>query len=136
MKKKESDITESSGNVYADLGFKNPEEMMAKANLAILISDTIKKRKLKQKKAAEIMKVDQPKVSAILRGRLSGFTIERLMRFLLALGMDIIIETKPHTRAKCSALHPRSASRHRSRQTNLRLKLTPSAAPHGNWALA
>jgi len=92
------EITESSGNVYADLGFKNPEEMMAKANLAILISGTIKKRKLKQKKAAELMGIDQPKVSAILRGRLSGFTIERLMRFLMALGMDIIIEAKPHAK--------------------------------------
>jgi transcriptional regulator with XRE-family HTH domain len=59
-----------------------------------------KKRKLTQKKAAEVMGIDQPKVSAILRGRLSGFTIERLMRFLMALGMDIIIEAKPHTRRK------------------------------------
>jgi predicted XRE-type DNA-binding protein len=97
---KELEASESSGNVFADLGFKNPEEMMAKANLAILISDTIKKRKLKQKQAAEIMGIDQPKVSAILRGRLSGFTIERLMRFLMALGMDIIIEAKPHTQRK------------------------------------
>ena len=103
MKKKKSteiEVTESSGNVFADLGFKNPEEMMAKANLAILIGDAIKKRKLTQKKAAEIMKIDQPKVSAILRGRLSGFTIERLMRFLMALGMDIIIEAKQHTERK------------------------------------
>ena len=97
---KEIEITESSGNVFADLGFKNPEEMMAKANLAILISDAIKKRKLTQKKAAAILGVDQPKISAILRGRLSGFTIERLMRFLMALGMDIIIEAKPHTQRK------------------------------------
>jgi predicted XRE-type DNA-binding protein len=100
MKKKKIKITKSSGNVYADLGFKNPEEMLAKANLAILISEAIEKRKLTQKKAAEIMGIDQPKVSAILRGRLSGFTIERLMRFLLALGMDIIIEAKPHLERK------------------------------------
>lgn len=78
-------VTESSGNVFADLGFKNPEEMMAKANLAILIGNAIKKRKLTQKKAAAIMGVDQSKISAILRGRLSGFTIERLMGFFMAL---------------------------------------------------
>jgi predicted XRE-type DNA-binding protein len=105
MKKKKNNslkITESSGNVFADLGVKNPEEMMAKANLAILISDIIKKRKITQKKAAELMKIDQPKVSAILRGRLSGFTIERLLRFLIALGMDIIIEVKIHTQRKNS----------------------------------
>jgi len=103
MKKKKIkkiEVTESSGNVFADLGFKNPKEMMAKANLAILISDTIKKRNLTQKKAAEIMGIDQPKVSTILRGRLSGFTIERLMRFLMALGMDIIIEARPHSQRK------------------------------------
>src|SRR3990167_4776305 len=96
----EIEIAESSGNVFADLGFKNPEEMLAKANLAILICDTIKKRKLTQKKAAEAMGIDQPKVSAILRGRLSGFTIERLMRFLMALGIDIIIKATPHTQRK------------------------------------
>ncbi len=46
------------------------------------------------------MGIDQPKVSAILRGRLSGFTIERLMRLLMGLGMDIIIEAKPHRQRK------------------------------------
>lgn len=99
-KKQEIEIIESSGNVFADLGFKNPEEMMAKANLAILISETIKKRKLTQQRAAEVMGIDQPKVSAILRGRLSGFTIERLIRLLMTLGKDIIIDTKPQTKRK------------------------------------
>jgi predicted XRE-type DNA-binding protein len=96
-KTEEIEVIESSGNVYADLGFSNAEEMMAKAKLAILISDIIKERKLTQKKAAEIMGVDQPKVSAILRGYLSGFTIDRLFRFLMAFGMDIVIEARPHT---------------------------------------
>lgn len=92
-------ILPSSGNVYADIGHANPEEAMAKAELAILIAETIKKRKkLTQKKAAELIGVDQPKVSAIIRRQLSGFTIDRLFRFLMALGMDIIIEAKPHTR--------------------------------------
>lgn len=100
MKRKkieEIEVVESSGNVYADLGFANAEEMMAKAKLAILISEIIKERKLTQKKAAAIMQIDQPKVSAILRGYLSGFTIDRLFRFLIALGMDITIEATPHT---------------------------------------
>lgn len=99
-KTEELEVTESSGNVFADLGFKNPEEMLAKANLAMLVGDIIKKRKLTQKKAAETLGIDQPKVSAILRGRLSGFTIDRLMRFLLALGMDITIEARPHTQKR------------------------------------
>lgn len=95
-KEEEIEVIESSGNVYADLGYANPQEAMAKANLAILIADTIKKKKLTQKKAADLMGIDQPKVSAIIRGQLSGFTIDRLLRFLLALGIDIIIEAKPH----------------------------------------
>lgn len=69
---------------------------MAKAKLAILISSAIKRNKLTQKKAAEMIGVDQPKISAIIRGQLSGFTIDRLFCFLIALGMDIIIEAKPH----------------------------------------
>lgn len=93
----EIEITPSSGNVYADAGYSNPEEAMAKADLAILIAETIKSKKLTQKKAAALIGVDQPKISAIIRGQLSGFTIDRLFRFLTALGVDIIIEAKPHT---------------------------------------
>jgi len=102
-KHEEIEVIASSGNVYADAGHPNPEEAMAKAELAILISNAIKRKKLTQKKAAELMRVDQPKVSAIIRGQLSGFTIDRLFRFLIALGMDIIIEAKPHISRKTSA---------------------------------
>lgn len=97
-KNEEIKVKVSSGNIYADLGYPNPQEAMAKANLAILIADIIKKKKLTQKKAAALMGIDQPKVSSIMRGQLSGFTIDRLLRFLLALGMDIIIDAKPHKR--------------------------------------
>lgn len=95
-KKERIEIIESSGNVYTDSGFNNAEELMAKAKLAILIGNIITERKLTQKNAAEIMGIDQPKVSAILRGHLSGFTIDRLFRFLMAFGMDIIIEARPN----------------------------------------
>lgn len=95
---KNIEVIPSSGNVYADAGYPNPEEMMAKAELAIMIAEAIKRKKLTQKKAAELVGVDQPKISAIIRGQLSGFTIDRLFRFLIALGMDIIIEAKPHDR--------------------------------------
>lgn len=108
----EIEVIASSGNVYADTGHPNPEEAMAKAELAILISYAIKRKKLTQKKAAELIGVDQPKVSAIIRGQLSGFTIDRLFRFLMALGMDIIIEAKPHTsratQAHIQVIHPQS----------------------------
>src|SRR3990167_2794002 len=83
----------SSGNVFADFGFENPKEANAKSDLALLIGAIIKRRKLTQIKAAELMKIDQPKVSKILRGLLSEFTIERLMNCLLGLGCDL--EIKP-----------------------------------------
>jgi predicted XRE-type DNA-binding protein len=96
-KNEEVQVVVGSGNVYADLGFPNPQEALAKAQLAIMISEQIKKKRLTQKKAAGLMGIDQPKVSDILRGKLSGFSIDRLLRFLVALGLDILIQAKPHT---------------------------------------
>lgn len=80
-----------SGNVFADLGLPNPEEALAKAGLAQAIAETIERRGLTQEEAARIMGVDQPKVSAIVRGRLGGFTQDRLTRCVLALGNDVEI---------------------------------------------
>lgn len=79
-------VTRSSGNVFADLGLPNPEERLAKAHLALEIGRILKQRKLTQHAAAKLMGVDQPKVSHLLHGRLSGFSTERLMGFLTALG--------------------------------------------------
>lgn len=87
----------SSGNVSADFGFPNPEESQAKADLARMITRIIKERKLSQQKAAEIIGIDQPKISKITRGLLSEFTVERLMRFLLNLGFDIELKLKRHS---------------------------------------
>lgn len=76
----------SSGNVYADFGFSNPEEEKAKADLAMLITEIIKEKNLTQQQAANLMNIDQPKVSKIIRGLLSEFSIERLLKFVHALG--------------------------------------------------
>lgn len=86
----------SSGNVYADFGFSNPEEAKTKADLAMLITEIIKEKDLTQQQAADLMNIDQPKVSKIIRGLLSEFSIERLLKFVLALGFDIEITPKPH----------------------------------------
>ncbi len=84
----------SSGNVYEDFGFQKPGEANAKADLAILIRERIKLKKLTQKQAADLMEIDQPKVSKIIRGLLSEFTIDRLMKFLNALGYEIEIKAR------------------------------------------
>ncbi len=95
------EIIESSGNIFEDLGFPDAEEAHAKSKLAIEIFLTIKAKKLTQKEAAKIMKTDQPHVSDILRGKLSRFTIDRLLRCLLALGKDVEIKIKkPKTKKR------------------------------------
>src|SRR5690349_19689742 len=90
------EIEESSGNVFADLGLPNPEESLVKAELAVQINMLIKKRKLNQTDAAKLLGLDQPKVSALSRGRLSGFSVERLFKLLSILNQDIEIVIRPH----------------------------------------
>ena len=86
----------SSGNVFADLGLPNPEERLVKAELASKISSLIDDKQLTQMNAAELLGIDKLKVSALVRGHLSGFSTERLLRFLLALGNDVDIVVKPN----------------------------------------
>jgi predicted XRE-type DNA-binding protein len=90
-----TDIIESSGNVFADLGLDQPEVRLAKAELAARIAGVIRDRDLTQKQAAEMLGLDQPKISALVRGKLSGFTIDRLLRFLADLGCDVEINVHP-----------------------------------------
>jgi predicted XRE-type DNA-binding protein len=93
-------VTRGSGNVFADLGLANPEERLAKAELALAIARAIKERGLTQREAATVMRIDQPKVSHLLRGRLVDFSTERLMSFLRDLGCDIEIVVRPAPKSR------------------------------------
>ncbi len=97
---KRIEVREGSGNVFADIGLPNPEERLAKADLAIRISETIRARRLTQIQAARLLKIDQPKISRLLRGQLSGFSTERLMHFLTLLGSDIEITIRRAPRSR------------------------------------
>jgi predicted XRE-type DNA-binding protein len=88
-----------SGNVFADLGVARPQEALAKAELARKITETIARRQLTQTQAAALLEVDQPKISALARGRLSGFSLDRLVRFLVLLGNDVEIVVKVRRRS-------------------------------------
>lgn len=88
---------ESSDNIFADLNIPEPSLYMAKAQLAHQICEVIKERSLTQIKAAEILGITQPKVSALTRGNLDGFSSDRLFRFLNLLDRDIEIIIRPHT---------------------------------------
>ena len=86
-------------NVFADLGHPRPAEALAKAELARKIGAIIERRGLTQAAAAAILEVDQPKVSALIRGRLAGFSLDRLVRFLVLLGSDVEIVVKQRRRS-------------------------------------
>lgn len=81
----------SAGNVFEDLGLPDSDELLVKAKLLSQICDIIKQKRLTQTQIAKILDIDQPKVCALLKGRLSGFSTDRLIRFLNALHCDIEI---------------------------------------------
>ncbi len=98
--KRKIEHKESSGNVFADLDIPNPEEALAKAEVARQIRKVIRQKKLTQTQAAKILKIDQPKVSLLLRGYLTNFSLERLLRFLNDLGQDVFITIAPSSRKR------------------------------------
>jgi predicted XRE-type DNA-binding protein len=93
------EVTHGSGNVYADLGLPDAEEMHIKAAIAYNIHKTIEKRKLTQTAAAKIIGVKQPELSNILRGRFRGVSIGRMLIFLNRLGHDVQITIRPARRS-------------------------------------
>jgi predicted XRE-type DNA-binding protein len=103
-------IETSSGNVYFDLGFDNSEELLAKARLVSEMQKAIKKKKLTQTKAAELLSLTQPKLSTLLKGQFRGYSTDRIIRFLRILGQDIDIFITPKERNKKAHLHIYSSS--------------------------
>ena len=96
----------SSGNVFKDLGLPHAEEQLVKAQLVFKIDTLIKARHLTQVEAAALFGVRQPDVSKMLRGEFRQFSVERLLRFLVALDQDVEIVIRPHTgRRSAPALH-------------------------------
>ena len=93
-------VTPSSGNVFADIGVPEPEEELAKAQLASRIREIVRRSRLTQVAAGAVMGIDQPKVSALLKGRLANFSSERLMRLLTRLGQDVQIVVKSNPRRR------------------------------------
>jgi len=103
------EVVHSSGNVFADLGVANPEEELAKAELAFSIRQRIRAKGLNQTDAATLLGTDQAKISLLMNGKVGGFTFDRLVRFLNALEMDVRISISPttdHERGKTLVLTP------------------------------
>lgn len=93
----------SSGNVFEDLGVSGPERAHARAELAAAIVAIVDARGLSQSEVADLLGIDQPGVSNLVRGRLERFSSERLMRFLVALGQDVEIRIAPKAQDQAAA---------------------------------
>jgi predicted XRE-type DNA-binding protein len=93
-------VEASSGNVFADLGLPDAAELNVKVRLAVEIVRLINARRLSQVAAAGLLKINQPKVSALKHYKLDGFSVERLMTFLLALGQDVEIRISSRRSSK------------------------------------
>ncbi len=99
--KDQGEFVQGSGNIFADLGLENPEMELAKAELAYAIRIRIRALELTQKQAAGLLKTDQAKISAIMSGKISGYSYDRLMRYLNKLNFDVtIIITSPKSDTK------------------------------------
>jgi predicted XRE-type DNA-binding protein len=102
MPKKSNDrVIPSSGNIFADMGLPDAAELDTKVRLGAAICRIVESRRLSQAQVPEALGVNQPKVSALLHYELEGFTLERLMRFLVVLGQDveILVRAKPRSRS-------------------------------------
>ena len=97
--KSKIEIEESSGNVFADLGLPNPEQEQLKAGLTLQIFRALKARRLTRAQAGKLPGIPQPHVSDLLNGRARGFSAERLMAFLAALGHDVEVRVMPTPKA-------------------------------------
>ena len=99
MAKAKGGVTPSSGNVFADLGLSSADEKKTKVRLAVAINQIVEQSHLSQAAAAQRLRVNQPKISALANYRLEGFSVERLMNFLNALGRDVeIVIRRPRSR--------------------------------------
>lgn len=110
----------SSGNVFLDLGFQNPEECLAKAQFASEISDLIKKKKLSKKAAAKLLGITQEKLADLLRGALSKFQLGKLFNFLVLLGQEITFNLSP-------IMEVRKTKRMVVQKTKVKRKVIPAA---------
>src|SRR2546428_13763565 len=93
-------VERSSGNVFEDLGLPDSAELLVKSEIVTRIASIMERRSLTQVETAKLLGVSQADVSDLVRGKLRGFSTDRLFRFLNALGqdVDIVIYTNAHSR--------------------------------------
>lgn len=102
-------VVPSSGNVFADLGLPDAVELQTKVRLGAAICSIAAQRRLTQAQIAAILRISQPKISALLHYKLDGFSVERLMRFLVALDHDVEIVVRPRPRSRSARIAVKAA---------------------------
>jgi predicted XRE-type DNA-binding protein len=101
--RKTQEFINGSGNVFEDLGLANADELALETELLRRIINCLRARDLSQRQAGKILGIDQPKVSALMNGRVDGFSVTRLFRLLNALDMDVDIRVRPKPRTRSHA---------------------------------
>jgi predicted XRE-type DNA-binding protein len=102
-------VIKSSGNVFADLGLPDAAELQTKARLCAALNLIVERQRLTQVEAAAVLGINQPKVSALLNYKLEGFSVERLMHFLVALGHDVEIRVKAKPSSRSARIAVKAA---------------------------
>lgn len=102
---KETLIERGSGDVFHDLGLPDADELLAKSKLARAISAALKERKMSQSQLARLTGIDQPKISQLMNGHISGFSSDRLMHILTKLDQDVVIFIRPRPRSEKRAAY-------------------------------
>ena len=100
MRKRKAETKEGSGNVFADLGLKDADELFARAQLGFCVYQIVKAKKLKQKELATLLGIAQPDVSHLMNGHYSRFTVDKLLYFLKRLDRKVTIQISPHRRGE------------------------------------
>ena len=108
-RKNRADVVRSSGNVFTDLGLPQADEKHTKVRLAVAINEIITDSNLSQTAAANLLEINQPKISALANYRLDGFSVERLMHFLNALGRDVEIVIRKSRSRRTAKIHVTAA---------------------------
>ena len=109
LKAREKQVIDSSGNVFADMGLPDANELGTKVRLGAAINQIIARKRLGQAEVATLLGINQPKVSALQHYKLEGFSVERLMHFLVALGQDVEIVVKSRPRSRSARIAVKAA---------------------------
>ncbi|MCU7836728.1 MAG: helix-turn-helix domain-containing protein [gamma proteobacterium symbiont of Taylorina sp.] len=97
---KDIEFEKSSGNIFADLGLDNAEDLQARGMIGVHIVELLKSKNLKQREIGELLSIKQAEVSHLLNGHFSRFTIDKLLAFLKDMEQKITIQISPHIKGE------------------------------------